>query len=236
MTNPVFVALDTTDTRKAAALVRTVSANVGGIKIGLEFFLAHGHDGYKLLAKTGLPIFLDLKLHDIPNTVRGALRSILPLKPALVTVHASGGPDMIMAARETAEEFSTPNHRTKIIAVSVLTSMDDKDLSAIGVKSTTENQVVRLAEMSWNAGADGLVCSPWEIETVRRHLGKNAAGDTALLIVPGIRPTGSALGDQKRVMTPKEAKAKGADILVIGRPITAAEDPGEAAWSISIDL
>ncbi|TNE64609.1 MAG: orotidine-5'-phosphate decarboxylase [Alphaproteobacteria bacterium] len=229
----IFCALDTTDTWEAAALAARLKGTVGGIKLGLEFYCANGADGFRRVASAGLPIFLDLKFHDIPNTVAGAIRAVAPLGPKLFTIHTQGGPDMMRRAADTAGEAAEKHGLEKpwVIGVSILTSMDKSDLAAIGVKDSVSDQVARLAELAAKSGLDGLVCSPKEIARARA-----AAGPGFKLIVPGIRPDGSAVGDQKRVMTPKEAVDEGADILVIGRPITQAADPAAAAADIAQSL
>jgi len=228
--NPVFCALDTPSPDKAAKMARDVGDAVGGLKLGLEFFMAAGPEGYLTVAREGRPIFLDLKLHDIPNTVAGAVRSLLPLKPAILNVHAQGGMAMMRAARDAANEASE-EARPLMIAVTMLTSLDQSDLERQGNRVTPTDYVRRLAEQTAEAGLDGVVCSAHEIETLRMELGQDFK-----LIVPGIRPAGAETGDQKRVMTPQQARDLGADILVIGRPITAAEDPAAAARAIAADL
>ena len=225
MRNPVFVALDTPDLAAAKALARDLKPYVGGLKLGREFFSAHGPDGVREFSGMGLPVFLDLKFHDIPNTVAGAVRSALALDVAIVNVHAAGGPAMLAAAKEAA------GGRTKIIAVTVLTSLSDGDLAAVGQHPPAADQVLRLAKLVKACGLDGVVCSAHEIAPLRAALGKDF-----LLVVPGIRPQGAALGDQTRVMGPLEAHSAGADILVIGRPITAAPDPVQAARDIAESL
>lgn len=227
--NPVFCALDTTDTARAVALARALKGAVGGLKVGMEFFNATGPEGFRQVAETGLPVFLDLKLHDIPNTVAGGIRAVLPLRPAIVNVHASGGPAMMRAAADAAAEAG--DNRPLVIAVTVLTSMDESDLAATGVSGAPRDQVLRLASLARECGLDGAVCSAHEIGPLRAELGPDFK-----LIVPGIRPAGAAVADQKRIMTPEQALALGADILVIGRPITAAEDPRRAAEDISASL
>lgn len=227
--NPVFCALDTTEIGRALALARDLEGHVGGIKLGMEFFNAQGPSGYHAVAQTGLPIFLDLKLHDIPNTVAGGIRAVLPLRPAIVNVHAAGGVAMMRAAAEAAAEAG--EERPLIIAVTMLTSLDDNDLADTGVTGTPSDHVRRLAALAAKAGLDGVVCSAHEIEMLRRDLGPDFK-----LIVPGIRPEGSALADQKRVMTPAQALALGADVLVIGRPITGAGSPRSAADDIARSL
>jgi orotidine-5'-phosphate decarboxylase len=228
-TNPVFCALDTTSANDAARLARQLKGHVGGVKLGLEFFYSCGHEGYRAVKESGLPIFLDLKLHDIPNTVAGGIRAILPLKPAIVNVHGAGGFAMMQAAVNAADESG--DERPMVIAVTVLTSLDQSDLDATGISGAPADQVLRLAQLAAKAGCDGIVCSAHEIERLRREMDRDFK-----LIVPGIRPAGSAKGDQKRVMTPSEAMTLGADILVIGRPITEAKDPSQAAREIAASL
>jgi orotidine-5'-phosphate decarboxylase len=222
--NPIFVGLDTSDAGEAAALARAVGPHVGGVKLGLQFFMANGPAGVRAIADTGVPVFLDVKLHDIPNTVAGALKSLAPLDLYMVNVHAGGGAAMLAAAREVCAAS------TKLIAVTVLTSLDDGDMAAMGVGDGAERQVMRLAGLAQAAGLDGVVCSPHEVA------GLKSVWPDGCFVVPGIRPAGSALGDQKRVMTPREALATGATMLVIGRPITAAADPAAAAAAIAAEL
>jgi orotidine-5'-phosphate decarboxylase len=226
--NPVFVALDTTDPEYAYALATRLKPHIGGVKLGLEFFSAHGPLGVRPFADLGLPIFLDLKFHDIPNTVAGAVRAAAGLGVDILNVHAAGGPAMLKAAAEAARATSV---RTKVIAVTVLTSLSDADLEAVGQYGPAAQQVARLARLSHDCGLDGVVCSAHEIAALRAKLGSDF-----LLVVPGIRPKGADLGDQQRVMGPKEALDAGANILVIGRPITAAPDPVEAARAIAESL
>ena len=222
--NPVFVAIDTPDLGRALALAKAVKPHVGGLKVGLEFLTAQGPDGVRAIAGLGLPVFADTKFHDIPNTVAGAAREIARLGIAIFNIHASGGEAMLRAAREAAPDVT-------LIAVTVLTSLADKDLDAVGQKGPAADQVVRLASLAQRAGLDGVVCSAWEIAPLRAALGPDF-----LLVVPGIRPAGSDLADQRRVMTPRDAAQAGADILVIGRPIGAAADPAEAARAIAASL
>lgn len=228
--NPVFVALDTPDLARAIALCEAVRDHVGGVKTGLEFFSANGADGVRAIVALGLPVFLDLKFHDIPNTVAGAVRAVTSLGTAIVNVHASGGPAMLDAARHAAETAGG-EARPLVIAVTVLTSMDDEDLSAVGQTPPAAEQVVRLARLTQDHGLDGVVCSPAEIAPLRA-----ACGPDFKLIVPGIRPDWAASGDQKRITTPREARDRGADVLVIGRPITGADDPAAAAARIAEEL
>lgn len=225
--SPIIVALDTTDVDRARAWAAATAPHVGLFKVGLEYFLANGAAGYRAIQ--GRPIFLDVKLHDIPNTVAGGIRAILPLAPRMVTIHASGGSTMIRAAREAAETAGA--NRPMILAVTVLTSLDDASLAAMGMNDGAAAQVSRLGHLAVEAGADGLVCSPLEVATLRREL-----GPAVTLVVPGIRPAGASAGDQARTMTPKEAMQAGASWLVIGRPITGAADPASAAASIAASL
>jgi len=232
--NPVFCAVDTTDLAAGAALAGALSGAVGGLKLGKEFFTRHGPDGVRQLTSAqALPLFLDLKFHDIPNTVAGAIRAACPMSPYLMTIHAAGGPAMIAAAAEAATQGAEENGvgRPNILAVTVLTSMDQADLVAVGVNDTPSVQVRRLAALARQNGADGVVCSALEIEVLRADLGPDF-----LLVVPGIRPAGADQGDQKRVLTPAEAMARGASHLVIGRPITQAADPQAAARAIAAEL
>jgi orotidine-5'-phosphate decarboxylase len=226
--NPVFVAIDTPDLSRALDLAKAVRPYVGGLKVGLEFLTARGPDGLAAIVETGLPVFADVKFHDIPNTVAGAARELARLGAAIFNVHAAGGEAMLRAAREAA---SAVNPDVKLIAVTVLTSLEDKDLDAVGQKGPASDQVVRLASLAQRCGLDGVVCSAWETEALRK-----ACGPDFLLVVPGIRPAGADLADQRRVMTPVEAARAGADILVIGRPITGAADPAEAARAIMESL
>lgn len=227
-TNPVFVALDTPDLDAALVLADAVKPYVGGLKVGLEFISALGPAAVSKIVETGVPVFADVKFHDIPNTVAGASKAIAALGISMFNVHASGGAAMMRAAAEAIASF---NPRPKLIAVTVLTSMDEAALTQVGQKGPAAEQVGRLAALTKESGLDGVVCSAHELATVRA-----AAGPDFLTIVPGIRPAGAALGDQKRVMTPAEARFAGADILVIGRPITAAPDPAAAARAIAEEL
>lgn len=233
-TDRVFVALDMPEIEGAKAMAAQVSGLVGGVKLGLEFFMAQGPAGIRdVIAAGDLPLFLDLKLHDIPNTVAGAVRSVAPLAPKFLTIHAGGGPAMIRAAadaaREEAERLGLPCMR--ILAVTVLTSLSDEDLTAVGQAVPAADQVRRLAQVAHANGADGIVCSPAEVALLRRDLPADFT-----LMVPGIRPTWAAANDQKRVMGPRDAVAAGADHLVIGRPITADADPAAAARRIAEEL
>ena len=233
MSNPVFVALDTTETGHAAAMAARLGGLVGGLKLGLEFFTAQGPAGIEAVAHGGARLFLDLKLHDIPNTVAGAMRGIARLGPAYTTIHAGGGLEMMKAAVEAGREEAARLGRTptKVLAVTILTSLDEAAMQAVGFTGVVLDQVRRMADLAQRAGVDGLVCSPHEVAALRVKVG------TAMtLVVPGIRPAWSETGDQKRVMTPRQALDQGADILVIGRPITAAPDSAAAARRIAEEL
>jgi len=240
--NPVYCAVDTVDLPDAARLIRSVAGGprpaVGGIKLGLEFFLAHGAPGMRYafpapIRATGVGFFLDLKLHDIPNTVAGGIRAVVELEPTFITIHTAGGPAMMKAAAETAaaEAKRLGVARPRLLGVTVLTSLDKSDLEATGVSSEPGAQAVRLAALARQSGLDGVICSPHEIAALRKACGKDF-----VLMVPGIRPAGSASGDQKRVMTPAQAMTLGANHLVIGRPITEAADPDAAAQAIAREL
>lgn len=234
----VLAAIDTADLDAAAAQAGRLGPAVAGIKLGLEFYMAHGAAGYRrvagVVAPNGpAPIFLDLKFHDIPNTVAGAVRSVAPLEPLILNVHASGGAAMMRAARDAAAESAAKLNlrRPKVIGVTVLTSLDDADLGRVGQAVPARDQVLRLAELARESGLDGVVCSPQEIQPLRARLGADF-----LLVTPGIRPEWASTGDQKRVMTPAEATRAGADYLVIGRPITADQDPAGAAGRIAAEI
>jgi orotidine-5'-phosphate decarboxylase len=223
----LIVALDTVDATRARQWADAVAPHAGLLKLGLEFFLANGSAGFRGI--TGAPIFLDLKLHDIPNTVAGGVRAVLPLRPRMLTIHASGGSAMIQAAHQAAA--SAGADRPMILAVTVLTSLDEAALNAVGVAATAAEQVLRLGRLAVEAGADGLVCSPLEVAMLRQAL-----GPAVRLIVPGIRPDGAAAGDQVRTLTPAQAVDAGADWIVVGRPITGATDPGTAAAEIAAGI
>lgn len=226
--NPIFVALDTPDLVRALTLSRAVRDHVGGLKVGLEFYTACGPEGVKRIVELGLPVFVDVKFHDIPNTVAAASRELARLGAKIFNIHTSGG-DVMM--REAVAAARAVDPTVKVIGVTVLTSIDDALLNAVGQQGPAADQVVRLASLARQAGLDGVVCSAHEIAPLRR-----ACGRDFLLAVPGIRPKGADLADQRRVMTPSEAHAAGADILVIGRPITGAADPAAAARAIGAEL
>jgi orotidine-5'-phosphate decarboxylase len=215
----LFVALDTPDRARAADLARAIGTRAG-IKIGLEFFAANGPAGIGHVRQRGQALFLDLKFHDIPNTVAGAVRSVLALEPDLITIHAGGGRAMMEAAGEAAEGART---RPALIGVTVLTSLDDAALEEVGQRGPAGDQALRLASLARDAGLDGVVCSGQEIRPLKQALGRGFR-----LLVPGLRPKDAEAGDQARVMTPGEAARLGADWLVVGRPITAAPDPAAA--------
>ena len=224
MGNPVYLALDVPQIDAGKALVDKVKSHIGGVKLGLEFFCAHGHHGVHEIAHCGLPIFLDLKPHDIPNTVAGAMQAIHVLEPEIVTIHAGGGRAMMEDAKAAAAEH------TKVVAVTMLTSLDERDLARTGVSGSAHDQVMRLAELAHDAGLDGIVCSGQEVKSVHKQW------KDGFFVVPGLRPGGKATGDQKRVVTPRQARDDGASVLVIGRPISKAEDPQAAARAIEATL
>src|SRR5215210_950840 len=222
--SPIFVAIDTADLARARDIAKAVRASAGGLKLGLEFFTANGPAGVAKLAEFGLPMFLDLKLHDIPNTVAKAVQALGPLEPAILTVHAAGGQAMLENAKAAAPA------KTKVVAVTVLTSLDERDLAAAGVKGSPAEQVARLAELARSAGLDGIVCSGEEVGAARK------AWPDGFFVVPGVRSTDSSAADQKRVVTPRAALNDGASVLVIGRPITEADDPAAAIRAIAATL
>lgn len=224
MSNPVYLALDLPQLREAKEMAARVKAHVGGIKLGLEFFCAHGAHGVHMLSGLGLPIFLDLKLYDIPNTVARAMQAIHVLEPAIVTVHASGGRAMMEDAKAAAAGT------TKVVGVTMLTSMDDRDLQRTGVAGSAHEQVLRLTDLAREAGLDGVVCSGKEVKAVHERW------KDGFFVVPGLRPAGGDAGDQKRIVTPRKARDDGASVLVIGRPITRADDPLVAARAIEATL
>ena len=225
MRAPIAVALDAPDAETAARWAQAVTPHVAVVKVGLELFCRTGPSIVQSVrGASGAELFLDLKLHDIPNTVAGAARSVARLKPRYLTVHASGGADMVRAAVEAAEGVT-------IAAVTVLTSLDEAGLDQVGLAGPSLDAVKRLAVLAVGAGAGALVCSPREVAAVRSEVGPGV-----VLITPGVRPAGADAQDQARVATPEQALADGADLLVIGRPITGAADPGAAAARIAAAL
>jgi orotidine-5'-phosphate decarboxylase len=222
---PVAVALDAPDLETAARWAGLVTPHVSTVKIGLELYLRYGPDVVaSVRGGSGVRVFLDLKLHDIPATVAGAARAVARLRPDILTVHAAGGPEMVRAAVESAPD-------TTVAAVTLLTSLGDKDLDIVGVSGPVGDAVRRLAVLAVDAGARGLVCSPQEAAIARAEVGPGIT-----IITPGIRPFGAASHDQARVATPEDALRAGADLLVIGRPITGAADPGAAAAAVAASL
>src|SRR5271156_3574170 len=217
------VALDYPDAHQAMKLVDTLGQTCQWFKVGMELYYAAGNDIIRQLRDRGFDVFLDLKLHDIPNTVAGAVRSVTQTGAALLTIHANGGAAMMTAAAEAAKAPGSP----RLLAVTVLTSMDATQLTGPGITASPADQVLRLAKLAIQSGIDGLVCSAEEVAAVR-----SATGPDTLLVIPGIRPTGAAIGDQKRIATPAQAIAAGASLLVVGRPITQAPNPAAAAQAI----
>ncbi|HVQ88522.1 MAG TPA: orotidine-5'-phosphate decarboxylase [Actinomycetes bacterium] len=226
MTAPIAVALDTTDLAQAKQWAELVAPHVSTLKVGLELYLRAGASGVEQIRSSGdnCELFLDLKLHDIPNTVAGAARAVAPLSPGLLTVHALGGADAISAAADALPE-------TRIAGVTILTSMSAADLVRVGIAGPPVDAVRRLASLAVNSGARALVCSPQEVAAVRAEVGPEIT-----LITPGVRPAGADIGDQARVATPAQAIADGADLVVIGRPITGAADVAAAAAEIGASL
>ena len=222
--NPIFVAIDTPDLERASEIAGAVRHHAGGVKLGLEFYSAQGPEGVRRIKALGLPVFLDLKFHDIPNTVARAVEAIAPLEPAILTVHAAGGHEMMLAAKLAAPPT------TKVVAVTLLTSLDTNDLSDLGIQRSPADQVAHLAWVARDSGVDGIVCSGAEVGEAR------AAWNGGFFVVPGIRPAGAGLDDQKRVVTPARALEDGASVLVIGRPITGAPDPARAVRDIAAGL
>ena len=227
--NPICVALDTPDVARASELARLLKPHVGYAKLGMEFFYAAGPKGYETVAREGLPIFLDLKLHDIPNTVAFGLRSLMRLdpKPSIINIHATGGADMMRAAAEAIDGRAT------LIGVTILTSLADADIHEAGFtrELSGRDHASALAVLARSCGLDGVVCSPQDVRAV-----KAATSRDFVTVVPGIRPADAQTQDQKRIATPRAALDDGADILVIGRPITSSADPAAAAAAIAQTL
>lgn len=231
--NPIICALDTQEVDEATRITREVMGHVGAVKLGLEFFTANGAAGVSAITQLGVPLFLDLKFHDIPNTVAKAIAATAGMNMFMMTVHTTGGRGMLKAAIDASDRVAqvTGKERPLVIGVTLLTSLDQDDIAILGFRENLQDQVVRLADLAQSAGLDGVVCSPFEITALRK-----ACGADLKLIVPGIRPEGSKADDQKRILTPKEALKRGADYLVIGRPITYDANPAAAAAAISASL
>ena len=220
----LIVALDVPSAAQATELAAQLRGTCRWVKVGLELYLAAGTAMVEELTAQGFSLFLDLKFHDIPNTVAGAVRSAASMGASLLTIHAAGGPAMLRAAAEAA---AATKNAPQLLAVTVLTSMDKEQLAAIGIETSAADQVLRLARMAIESDIRGLVCSPEEVALLRRELGSEQR-----LVVPGIRPAGAAAGDQKRIATPADAIRAGANQLVVGRPVTQAADPAKAAQAI----
>ena len=228
----IYVALDTVSLEEAQNLASLLKGKIGGVKLGKEFFTAHGPQGVKVISREGLPIFLDLKFHDIPNTVEAAVKASMSLNLSMLNVHVSGGLEMMRAAKRAAIEETKRLKITcpLILGVTVLTSLDNKDLEEVGVGNEPSQQVELLTKLALEAGLDGVVCSPAEVRSIRK-----IAGNKFVLVTPGVRPDWAVKGDQKRVTGPREAIKAGASFLVIGRPITSADDPLEALRLIEVE-
>jgi len=222
--NKIIVALDTKDTNHALSLISQLP-EAAAFKLGLEYFCANGPKGFKIIAESGVKIFLDLKFHDIPNTIEGAIRASLPINPFMMTVHISGGRSMLERSMNTVLEDQERKigHRPLIVGVSVLTSIDEGDFSSLGLFGALEDQVKRLADLALDVGLDGIVCSAKELKVIKDHVGKDF-----LIVTPGIRSKWAEKQDQKRIMGPAEAIKLGANFLVVGRPITEADNPPDA--------
>ena len=222
--NPIYCAIDTNDVKYAIALIDKIKDSIGGIKLGLEFYTHCGIEGINKIKDIGLPIFIDLKLYDIPNTTKSALQGILNLKPEFTTLHISGGSEMLT---ECVNIRNLSQSKTGLIGVTVLTSLDDEGIEELGLSNSLDDQVLKLAKIADKNMLDGIVCSPHEIKMIKQE-----TSNKLKLIVPGIRSSNDNANDQKRTMSASEAINTGADVLVIGRPITMANDPAEAAYKI----
>ena len=226
--NPIYCAIDKSDIDEAIALINQILPFIGGIKLGLEFFTAHGPEGIRKIKEIGLPIFLDLKLYDIPNTVKKSLSNILSFSPEYTTVHISGGSEMLNECVKLKKELNSP---TKLIGVTMLTSFNNKLINEIGLQNTVTENVKNLSTLAFKCGLDGIVCAPLEIDMI-----KKIYGNKLKLIVPGIRETHDDANDQKRTLTVKEAFNAGGDVIVIGRPIVESDSPAESAEAIQKSL
>jgi len=222
--NPIFCAIDTSDIESATSLVEQVKPHIGGIKLGLEFFTSCGISGCHRLKEFGLPLFIDLKLHDIPNTVTSALRGIFSLEPQYTTLHISGGSEMLKSGVDLKNELQS---KTNLLGVTILTSFEDSTIEELGFGSSVKHSIEQLTSIAHQSGLDGIVCSPHEVSSIKENY-KNKLK----LIVPGIRSSKNINDDQKRTLSAKEAISAGADMLVIGRPITKAKDPAKAAENL----
>lgn len=228
MDSRIIVALDVPTAAAAHTVVKEIGDAVSFYKVGLELFLAEGPSVLELLREEGKRIFLDLKFHDIPRTVEHAVQSVLKYRPDLLTIHASGGQAMVSGAVKAIQEAGSSS---QLLAVTVLTSLNQDDLVQMGVVRPVAEQVVSLGKLAVEAGANGLVCSPLEVSLLRQALG---AGP--VLVTPGVRPAGAGVGDQKRVMTPGDAIRAGSTYLVIGRPVVGASNRREAAVRINEEI
>ena len=226
--NPIFCAIDTSDIDEAEALIDQISPYIGGIKLGLEFFTSCGLKGLEKINKLEIPIFIDLKLYDIPNTVKQALSNILQFEPKYTTLHLSGGSEMLFECVNLKNKL---NSKTKLIGVTMLTSFNDTLISEIGIEKSVNANVKQLTQLAINCGVDGVVCSPLEISEL-----KDTYGDKLKIISPGIRSKENSFNDQKRTLSAKEAIDAGADVLVVGRPITDSKDPTKAAEHIYSEI
>ena len=222
--NPIFCAVDTSDIEIATDLVTQIKPYIGGIKLGLEFFTSCGISGCHAMKEFDLPLFIDLKLHDIPNTVASALRGIFSLEPQYTTLHISGGSEMLKSSVDLKNELQS---KTNLLGVTILTSFDDSTIEELGFGSSVKHSIKQLTSIAHESGLDGIVCSPHEVSNI-----KETYKNKLKLIVPGIRSSKNTDDDQKRTLSAKEAISAGADILVIGRPITKAKDPAQAAENL----
>ena len=222
--NPIFCAIDTSNIETATNLVSQIKPHIGGIKLGLEFFTSCGISGCHTMKEFDLPMFIDLKLHDIPNTVASALRGIFSLEPEYTTLHISGGSEMLKSSVSLKNELRS---KTNLLGVTILTSFDDNTIEELGFGSSVKHSIEQLTSIAHESGLDGIVCSPHEVKYI-----KETYKNKLKLIVPGIRSGNNVNNDQKRTLSAKEAISAGADIIVVGRPITKAKDPAESAQKL----